>query len=131
MDIPNSELNRVMDPEVARRYYEDGARRWRKPRRKHPNGLDTKSIDFRGVMAAFTVTESLPDQYDKNDEKIPIDPSKVKEHYDIGLTAVRNAGLLPLDERFVEGYSRWANAIVDEATQLADKARNDSLAPHA
>lgn len=115
----------VISPHDARRFFEDGARRWRKPHKKMIDPKrDADSMDFRGVRAAFTVTETLPHIYDAEGKRLPDDSEKFKEHYDLGLTAIRNAGILPLDERFVAGYTRWAEAVVNEAAGLPQQRVN-------
>lgn len=122
----------IMSPENARRFFEDGARRWRMPhhnRRIAPIGLDTDSMYFRGVRAAIKVTETLPHDYNVDGNRLPGDPDKYKEHYDLGLTAVQSAGLLPLDERFEAGYKRLAGAVVNEAAELAEMAKSPET-PH-
>ncbi|MBI1856825.1 hypothetical protein HY003_00640 [Candidatus Saccharibacteria bacterium] len=134
MSSPESEqkMPDVINPNDARRFFEDGARRWRKPHHNRhiaPSGLDTDSMDFRGVRAAFKVTETLPHEYDADGNLLPGDPNKYKEHYELGLTAVRNAGLLPLDQRFETGYTRLAGAVVNEAAELAAKAKNPETLP--
>jgi hypothetical protein len=114
----------VIDPETARQFWEDGTRRWRMPhqgRRIAPSGLDTDSMDFRGVRAALAVTGTLPHDYDAEGNQLPGDPEKYREHYGLGLTAVQNAGLVPLDERFEAGYNRWAEAVINEATTIATR----------
>ena len=123
---PQSELNAVVGEYDARRFYEDGARRWRRPhqgKRIAPSGLDTDSMDFRGVRAAFAATATLPKEHDTEGKRLPIDPKLVKEHYDLGMVAIQRAGLLPLDERFVVGYERWADAVVRDEIRLAQRAQ--------
>jgi|GEM_PF-4086180 len=125
--LTQSRLNSVIGEHDARRFYEDGARRWRKPhtgRRIAPSGLDTDSMDFRGVRAAFTATHTLPSADTEEVRRSPIDPAVAKEHYDIGLQAIQAAGLLPLDDRFVAGYERWADAVVRDQTRLAERAQD-------
>jgi len=124
----------VISPEDARRFFEDGARRWRKPhegKKMIGDMRDIDSMDFRGVRAAFKVTETLPHDHDADGNRLPGDPERYREHYDLGLTAVRNAGLLPLDERFEAGYTRWAGAVVNEAAELAEKAKTAETLPPA
>src|SRR3990167_10531695 len=87
----------VISTEDSRRFFEDGAYRWRKPhhgRRIAPSGLDTDSMDFRGVRAALTVTGALPKELDTEGKRLHIDPVVTKEHFDLGLIAIRQAGTL-------------------------------------
>ena len=124
----------VISTEDSRRFFEDGAYRLRKPhhgRRIAPSGLDTDSMDFRGVRAALTVTGALPKERDTEGKRLPTDPATAKEIFDLGLTAIRQAGSLPLDDRFVEGYQRWADAVVRDEARLAQNAQDGSLAEHS
>ena len=123
------QLSQIIDEEVARRFYEDGARRWRMPhkRRVPGSGLDTDSMDFRGVRLAMRVTDTLPHDFDTEGGRLPGDPDRYREHYELGLAAVRRAGLLPLDERFVGGYERLTTAIVSEAIELAQRAQAETV----
>lgn len=122
--VPKSKLDEILEPAGARRSYEDGARRWRRPhhgRRIAPSGLDTDSMDFRGVRTAFSVTSTLPKRETGADgESLPRDPEATRQHYLMGLAAVQEAGLLPLDDRFVAGYMRWAEAVVRDEARLAE-----------
>ncbi len=124
MDIPKSELNRVLNPDEAHQYYEDGSRRWRKPhhnKRIAPSGLDTDSMDFRGVRAALSVTGTLPSrEIDSEGQKAPRPLEVTRKHYQLGLTAIQEAGLLPLDDRFVEGYTRWADAVIEDELKFSE-----------
>jgi hypothetical protein len=120
---PKSELDKVLGPVSARLSYEDGSRRWRKPhhgRRVAPSGIDTDSMDYRGVRTAFNVTSTLPPREVGTDgEDLPRDPEATRQHYLLGLAAVQEAGLLPLDDRFVAGYMRWADATVRDEIWFA------------
>lgn len=109
--IPQSGLNAVIDPQYARQYFENGALRWRLPHRAVTGltGHDLDSMDMRGVFAAFHVGKNFPPEQDQDGNHIPADPEKVKTHMDLGLSAIQGAGLLPLDDRFVGGYTRIAN----------------------
>ena len=123
----------VISPDRARRFFEDGARRWRKPhqgRRIATSGLDTDSMDFRGVRAAFAVTDTLAKDRDVEDTRLPVEPDVAAKHYALGLTAIRQAGLLPLDDRFVAGYQRWADAVVEDQARLVREAQDTASAEH-
>ncbi len=112
----------VIGIDDAIRFHQDGARRWRMPHKRLIGpGRDTDSMDFRGVRAAFKATESLPREYDPEGHRLPVNPELVKTHMDLGLTAIREAGTLPLDDKFVGGYQRWTDAIVHEAAEQAER----------
>lgn len=118
--IPQSQLNAVIGEERARKLYEDGAARWRMPhqnRRIAPNGVDTDSMDYRGVLAAFAAIDTLPKDRDAEGRRLPLNPQLTQEHFRLGLLAVGETGLLPLDDRFVAGYERLTGAIVAEAVE--------------
>lgn len=133
--IPQSRLNAVINEQAARSFYEDGARRWRMPhqgRRVAPNGLDTDSMHFRGIRAAFEATHTLPFDYDAEGKQLPLDPTSIKEHYNLGLTAIQAAGMLELDDRFVGAYQGWADLVVrDQARLLQNAQKADHTQPLA
>jgi len=100
----------VISEEQARRFHSDGANRLRLLRRKMWNGHNLDSQDFRGVRAALVVAGTLAHEVDNDGKRLPYSPDQVRQHMDLGITAIQEAGLTPLSIPFREGYDRMADA---------------------
>ncbi len=108
---PNQLKPLTIHPETAVELYGAGVRRLRKPKpMTTPNGLDTNSLDFRGVRAAMDVVGVFPHTYDADGRRNPVDPNEVKTHMDSSLATIREAGRVPLADDFVGGYKRMTEA---------------------
>lgn len=91
-----------LSPELARELHLSGENRIRIRRRQMMHGTDLGSQRFCGVRAALLVVNLYPKDEVIHDRPAP---EVMETHMNLGLRAIREAGIIPLSDSFVEGYT--------------------------